>query len=165
MKMNKLYGKGTNLHLCFRGSHYASPNHTVFTPKCRIPVIQGEEPGTVLVAGCETWTLMGSYTKSSTGGAKPKNASKKRTAKRLVDETVQASRPTKDTSGVPARIKAVAPCEDAEGLMMVMWENWLRMKDVPGLNLGNLFGGLNYLDPAVTRSVRGLGLELTKEFL
>lgn len=73
MKLNKVYGKGKALTVCYKGGHYASPSDTRVTPKDRVPVIVGEAPDTVAVLG-ETWTLKGTYVgaKKSPPGSGPR---------------------------------------------------------------------------------------------
>jgi hypothetical protein len=153
--MNKVYKKGDELIVCFKGGHYIAPASTRVTGKTRVPVVVGEASDTVLVAG-EVWTLKATYA----GAKKKKKGSVKRT--HLVARPVKKTaipRTLEPCESALRRIGVVAPNPSAESLMRVMYANWLR-----GCYRLQLFQGLNYKDADVTAAVRGLGIEIMDEF-
>lgn len=153
--MNKVYGKGSRLIVCFKGSHFVSPSDTRVSSTERVRVVPGESADTVCVNG-EVWSLKGSYT-----GAK---GSTKRwaTAPQGADPGASASHCSgfqKPVERVYQRIKEVAPNSNAECTMRVCYENWLR-----GCTWMTLYKGLNFDDPSVTKAVHALGEEIMAEF-
>lgn len=153
MRLSKVYAKNGELIVCFKGGHYIAPSNTGVNSKNRVPIIQGEEPDTVIVAGSEVWTLKGSYLTPKTTVSPEKKKTRKTRVKTTVPEALEPSQEVLDEIGV------VAPNPNAESLLRVMYANWLR-----GCTHLNLFQGLNYTDPGVTSRVHALGQKIMDEF-
>jgi len=150
MKTNKIYGKGKALIVCFRGGHYTSPDDTNFNEKNRVSVEEGKLPDTVLVGGTENWALKERYLSGEPKARKTK-----------VEKAPALSEEARE--GIFERILKVAPCTEAAALMMVMFNNWLDIKNNANIKIAALFGGLNYQDAEATKAVRALGLALMQE--
>ena len=160
MKLNKVYGKGKELIVCYKSGHYVSPDDTVITASERVCVEPGAIEGAVRVLRegskmGETWILKGTY---SGDGKTPRVKKAKAPRKAKVPMAEPITVPTEVNERVLRQIEEVAPNPMAAVLLRVSWQNWKGAPHLP------LYAGFNYFDADVTAKVRELGEKLVAEF-